>query len=120
MKYIHTLLLIAMLQACGSDLVCTLDIKPGVTIQVYEEESSEPICGFSLELIDGEYIESYDSPDLSPCQSFEFQGAMERTGTYQFVISKAGYQTYASEEFTVRSDDCHVITREFQVRLKKI
>ena len=120
MKNIPIIFLIVILQACGGDLVCTTDIRSGVIIDVYEEDGSEPICGFDLELIDGEYIESYNSPDLSPCQSFRFRGAIERPGTYQFVISKAGYQTYASEEFTLRSDGCHVITQNFQIRLKEI
>jgi len=70
--------------------------------------------GASVTAQDGSYLET-----LRPIgDSFTFQGATERSGTYVVRVSKAGYQPWTRTGVVVAGSECHVIPVEIASRLQ--
>lgn len=110
------------LSGCGGSLSCTPSIEAGLYISVLDATTGEPaLCETTIDVFeDGEVVESFVAAE-GACSGQRGSVRMldERPGVYQVVVSRPGFETYASEPFEVRSrpNDCHVETVYLEVAL---
>jgi len=91
---------------------CTEEYVFGLQIKVLNQ--SEPVTGADVLIVDpynGRYLEwAIERPDGN------YLGAGERPGVYWIFAWAEGYPMCWSI-VTVKSDDCHVITKKIELRL---
>ncbi|HSM59749.1 MAG TPA: hypothetical protein VK849_03085 [Longimicrobiales bacterium] len=114
------LLLPAALLSCDDDccgpLVCTEELRPGITVDVVEADTGVPAAdGATLTLRDGDWVESTTYAYLGTT----FAGAYERAGTYDVAVARAGYHTWIRAGVRVGADACHVHTVRLDAALER-
>lgn len=116
-------LLFAITSLAGcSGTACTDSVEPGFVITVYDKENMAPLCGVNIMLLDGEYVETNNSPENQECDENDARlyMAFERKGNYQITASLEGYKTWTSDEVAVLADRCHVIRNQVDILLEKL
>ena len=95
---------------------CTLEVRPALVITLIDDNTEAPIDGAVIQVTDGDF--STTLVQFEPGGSYE--GAGERTGTYNINIVREGYQTlnFKDPVNVVDEDECHVLTQSFIVRLQ--
>lgn len=97
---------------------CTLEARAGLNVTVSLGNSIANVSeGVTVIATDGSFSEilfAYDG--ANPV----FSGVYERTGQYQLVVSKEGYQGYTSQPIIVGRDRCHVIPKQIHVVLQPL
>ena len=120
---------VLLICACGGntddgindEIICTTEARAGILINVFDQTTGDPLCGVDGLIMANEYVEEIQSPVLANCADAPFQGAHERTGTYQVVVSKVGYQDWQSDAISVEmADECHVDTQILEVYLNPV
>ena len=111
------LAVLVCLAACNSSdrdpsQSCTLDVKPGVRVWLTSAATGEPLTGATATLTEGDQVELMKEPGPG-----QYDGALERKGTYDLEITAPGFQPHTTKGIVVIGDSCHVITREFHVAL---
>ena len=126
-------LLVIGLSGCGGDdkekdsesVVCTQEIKNGISVFVFDAETNTPIsCDSMVEINEGSYSEMITDVNLSDGEgncldTGPLQGAAERAGDYMVTVSKAGYQDYIDTNVVVSEGVCGVIPVELEVYLER-
>lgn len=112
-----TVICLGLLQSCGGDGGCTQDRHYGLSIGFFDSETGLPLCDAKATITDGEHIEEVGISERDPCEGGRVLAAEERPGVYQIVVSKEGYEVWASEEIEVYANACHVEEEEIDVNL---
>ncbi len=102
-------------------LVCSAVYVRGIYINVFDKKTNNSItCGSRADISDfNGAVESLDTSDIVDCNaSSQLIGLGERAGLFDVEISKEGYQTQTVENFKIKKDSCHVITRTLDVYLE--
>ncbi len=105
---------LTVLYGCLGDpsgpVACTAEARPGVTVEVLDGLTGEPLAnGSVLTLREGTYLETVDEAISGRFLS----GAWERAGTYEVRVDREGFVPWRSAEVVVFADVCHVVTVEF-------
>lgn len=113
-----------LLAGCDEGLnACTDEEVPGLEIQVRDDATGDLIvCDLVIWVIAGNYVEKHDQrcpdpPDTDPLPIT--RAAEERAGTYTIVVEKDGYIPGLVTNIQVEEDECHVITEEVVLRLRR-
>lgn len=93
--------------------VCTDLFAYGVSAQVTDAVTGQPITNATLTLRDGDYTEV-----MQAFPTGDFVGAGERPGTYTLTIDVPGATSDTVTGIVVRSDECHVIGVALDVRVE--
>lgn len=107
------------LALCGCGLigddgrVCTALYAYGISVNITDGTTGEPVTDATLTLIDGDYSET-----MQPFPSGGYAGAGERQGTYTLVIEVPGVPVETIDEIAVDHDGCHVIGVAFDVEVE--
>ena len=107
--------------ACTAPIACTADLRPGLVVQVRDEQTNAPIAASSIVVIrDGDYVESLAVRVEGGALALSRQGAYERAGTYTVEVSHAGYLTLGIPGVVVPRDQCHVITNTIAASMRPV
>lgn len=87
-----------------NDVFCTEIYVYGLTVNVTDADTDEPLAGAVLTLVDGDYEET-----MMAFPSGGYVGAGERAGTYVLTVAADGYLTQTIEDIAIDEDECHVI-----------
>ena len=99
----------------GSDVVCTLEARAGITLTAVDSVSGQPIgTTGSAGAQDGGYSEKAIAISGTPVR---YSMAFERPGTYAVTVAVDGYQAWRATGVVVPRDACHVITVQLTARL---
>ena len=101
------------------DIICTLEARPGIVVEVRDAVTGEEVGGAVVILIDGDFIETMFIPEEEGRIFSQFSGAHERAGTYDVIVAKGGYKTWLRRDVTVERDACHVMTVRLDARLER-
>ncbi len=98
----------AALAGCGDDstgpIACTEEFRYGITIEVRDGATGAGAAvGAEGSLTEGSYVE-----ELMVFGEDTMLGAGERAGTYDVLITKAGFEDWTASRVTVTADECHV------------
>ena len=98
---------------CQNDgIICTAEWVSGVTVNLTDAATGEPITGATLTLTEGDYTETMENPG-----SGFYSGAGERPGTYTLTIGATGYESQTRTDLVVHDAPCHVIPVELDIAL---
>lgn len=89
--------------------LCTLILKPGLIIYLYDENGT-PINNALIKSEDGKEFNSMEGNN-------QYTGLYEYNGKHKFFIEKEGYQKYEGM-VKLNNDACHVITQELIIKLR--
>ena len=99
----------------GSDVVCTLEARPGITLTAFDSVGGQPLgTAGTVVAQDGSYS---DKALAVPGTPVSYSMAYERAGTYTVTVVVDGYQTWRATGVVVRRDACHVISARLTARL---
>jgi len=101
----------------SDDVICTMEYVYGIHVTLKDTQTSQPIIGATLTLIDGPYSEIM-MEDQSGMGTYS--GAGERAGTYQLIIETDGYQNMSIEGIVVNEDECHVIPIQLNITMNPL
>ena len=132
-NYARILTLLSLLAASGCDLIdskiCTDNLVSGIVLYIIDEPTDGAVTSFYAEVVDGDYIDSYQVGDTTIFTSPIFRShrapsaslAVERPGTYQINIQSAGYESWQQSNVRVEmgKDGCHVVPVEVAAILKR-
>ena len=100
------------------DIICTLEARAGIVVEVRDAVTDEGIAGVVGILTDGDFIETMFIPEEDHVIP-QLSGAYERAGTYEVIVAKAGYTTWRKRNVTVERGECHVMTVRLEARLER-
>lgn len=118
-----------LLGACGGDtsneepVLCTTELRPGITLTVLEDATGAPAsCGAQALITASGYSEAVRHPPMIPncADTLPLSGAHERPGVYNVTVSKPGFQDAALTNLVVAAGVCHVTTVTATVRLIRL
>ena len=104
----------------GDTVVCTTQAVPAIVIEVFDKQTGEAIsCGATAIITDGSFSETVENIDNDNCSDQStLQGAHEREGVYDIIVSKENYQDWTASSVEVSASVCHVNTITLQVYLE--
>ena len=117
------LLLALLLGGCRDGIdgppICTLEAVFGLRVEVRNGVTGEPEAEDATGTArDGEYVETLL---IVPAQGTDrpllMIGAVERPGSYDVSVTKAGFLEWTASNVTVTADECHVIPVTLQANL---
>ena len=91
---------------------CTQICVYGLSVNLTDADTSDPVSGAVLTLVDGDYTETMQETDPG-----RYVGAGERAGTYSLTVQAEGYADTQIEEITLDEDECHVIPQTRDISL---
>ena len=92
---------------------CTPVSKPAMVVYLYDEAETPLTLPATVTAVDG--TESF--PLVYNTAGNNYQGPVDRTGTYVLQINADGYLTHESNPITVSSDGCNVNTQTLDIHL---
>ena len=105
-----------VLAGCGDDdslgPICTAQAVFGINLTVLDGSGSPAAQGAV-----GVAIEASFADTLLVLGDSEMAGAVERPGTYDVTVARAGHASWSATGVTVTADECHVIPVHFDVNL---
>jgi hypothetical protein len=102
----------------GGGIVCTANLVPALSISVLDDATGMgTACGATAVVTEGPFSETVQTPAFPACDDFVLGAALERTGTYSVVVSKAGYQNFTASNIVVTANPCHVNTVTVTARM---
>lgn len=112
------LLYLPVLPLAGCDVgACTLNIVPGVEVEVKDRLTSEYLTTAPRGVVrEGTYQDSLREAGYTldvPPRTISLIGADERPGRYVVQIEAEGYQPWDTAGVRVNEGDCHVQTARF-------
>jgi hypothetical protein len=116
-------LLAAALAACD-DGGCTLNIVPGVVVEVRDGVTSQFLTTTPRGVArQGTFVDSLEVSEFTddvPPRVATLTGADERAGIYVVQIEADGYLPWDTTGVRVTEDDCHVRTVRFTADLEPV
>jgi len=118
-----------LVAACGGDtdseqpIVCTTELRPGITLTVLEDATGAPAsCGAQALITASGYSETVQHPSTMPgcADTVPLSGAYERPGVYNVTVSKPGFRDVTLGNLAVEAGVCHVNTVTATVRLIRL
>jgi hypothetical protein len=118
MKVLRLLSLLILFTATGcerhDDIPCTTEARAGIVVIVTDRATNTPLTdSVTISISDAT---GYNEPLQNHGNGF-YYGAYERRGNYSLSVSRPGYQAYNASNILVEADDCHVITKNVEVKL---
>lgn len=98
---------------------CTPSIEPAVTVTVSDAQTQVPLEA-KVVVRDDNFQEELKLKGVTAAGQIIYGGAFERPGSYTVSTSKDGYETSILEKIEVVKGECHVRTRNVQVKLKLV
>ena len=100
-------------------VLCTLEARPGIEIEVRDAVTGEAAAagavGIATENAFADTLMAFSPlPDGVP---LVLTGLYERAGTYEILITKAGYNAWRVSGVKIERDECHVKTVRLEARL---
>ena len=93
----------------GQELVCPLNLSPGVAVEVRDAFSGAPIAsGSKLVAQAGTYADSMSFPVGQPDLDTAHLTGAYRVGVYTLTVTKTGYQPWVQTNVIVTGDRCGV------------
>jgi hypothetical protein len=106
-----------VLSCLSNGKVCTTLYAYGLSVQLTDASTGQPITGATLTLSDGDYQEVMIA---FPGPAGNYAGAGERAGTYTLVVTAQGYQSKTVDSIVVTANECHVIGVHLDVQLQPV
>lgn len=104
----------------GCQVTCNPIAYAAVSATIYDAATGNPLCGVSAEVITDRDSFSYIVPERTDCQSSSINH-YGGVGTYQLVVTKEGYKTFASDDLVATSEDgCVIEAQRIDVYLEKV
>lgn len=105
------------LGACDdpAGLACTAEAVFGISVTVLDGSGAPAAEGAEGTLVDGTYEET-----LAVLGPSSMAGAVERPGTYDVAVAKAGYRTWSAQNITVTAGECHVTPVTLEANLVRV
>ncbi len=95
--------------ACDSVLVCTEELRLGVTVTVRDAVTEQPVLsGVRGALHEGSFVDSLWVITDIEGNIASLVGAAERAGTYRIELVAEGYHPWSRDGVVVTADECHV------------
>lgn len=111
------------LYGCGGNIGgCPPTLTPAINLTVVDAETDESLaCGITVEVYENDELIHTRETEPAPCQE-ERSGVQllpNQDGTFELVVSKPGYQTWASDAIAVNTtqNGCEAITEFAQALL---
>ena len=105
-----------------AQVACTADFVPGVVVQISDSKTGAPLADSALAIArEKEYADTLDPFEYTsegPLGSQ--QGAGERAGTYDVIVTRPGYVQWRAHGVRVAKDECHVKTVFLEARLRPL
>ena len=99
---------------------CTTDVRPGLIVEVRDSaDGALAIEDVHATAQEGTYVDTLlvRTWDIRTGKGRSRSGVHERAGTYTVTVRKPGYREWVLSDVRLTRDECHVITRQLQVRL---
>lgn len=113
------LLPVALLGCDSGIYACTMEVVPGLRIEVRAADGADLDAGGVLGLArDGSFVDTLSIFDPMD-GTLDLYGAHERAGRYDVTISKPGYRTWRRDGVRVTEDECHVRTVRLEAPLER-
>lgn len=113
--------LVVLSTGCQTGTLCTLDAAAGVVVVARDASTGDTITsGLRGAVHEGSHVDS-----LRPAWWFSddsviaWAGAYERSGTYRLELVHAGHADYSQSGIRVGQGECHVVTRQMTVEMKR-
>ena len=97
---------------------CTPSIEPAITVTVADAQTGTPLRA-TIVVTDGNFKEELNLRGVTAAGQVIYGGAFERPGLYTVRVSRDGYETSILKAIKVTKEQCHVVTRNLKVSLKK-
>ena len=114
-------MLAAALASCGTEPICTGEVRPGVVVEIRDAFDDAPLAaGASGAVHDGTFVDSlrpYGSVGNGTLVSRA--AADERPGEYRITLEHEGYLAWEGAA-RVSGDQCHVETVHLSVYLHQV
>ena len=108
--------------ACGDEpnpVICTAIAVSALTVTVVDAATNQPICDAEVTAtgrrIPRDATRCFRAAERTAANS----GPLERPGTYEVTVRRAGYPTAVQSNIRVTSDECHVIGVPVTIRLDR-
>ena len=105
-----------------AQVACTAEFVPGVVVRISDSKTGAPLADSALAIVrEKEYADTLDPFEYTsegPLGSR--QGAGERAGTYDVIVTRPGYAQWQTHGVRVARDECHVKTVLLEARLKRL
>ena len=128
-RHLLAFLALAALAGCaeitGNDVICTADIRASLVVRITDAVTGAPLAaGATVVVREGrfqEVLKRRGSIRVGDTMVAVPQvGVDERPVTYSVEVAHAGYATVVVSGVRVTADECHVSTREVEVRLNPL
>lgn len=108
-------------QADRSERTCSQQIASGIEVSVFEHGTQHSIaCGVTVIIKADDYYLKLEQLDDETCNdSLVFLGADERTGRYDIIVQKEGFQDWYQDDVVVTANVCHVNTISINAYLRR-
>lgn len=121
------LLALAVTGACTNPFesrMCTASVEPAIVVEIRDARTGAAVAANARGAIrDGAYVDSLRPAAFTGVDTtsmFSRAAGLERAGTYDVEVVRAGYQPWRMDDVRVRRDECHVVTRHLDARLEPI
>lgn len=98
---------------------CTPSIEPAITVTVLNAQTKAPIKA-DIVVKDGKFQEVLTVYGATASGQTIYGGAFERPGIYTLRVSRKGYITNTIVGIDVSKNECHVLTRHVNIKLKPV
>lgn len=93
-------------------VLCTLEARPGIEIEVRDAFTGEAAAAGAVGIAtENAFADTLRGVPLV------LTGLYERAGTYEVLITKAGYNAWRVSGVKIERDECHVMTVRLKARL---
>ena len=117
-RLVAPLALLPLLAACANPLTgreCTTDVHPAVSVQIHDARSAAVLAGPATAVArDGAFA---DTAEVEPGDSWA-RLALERPGTYEVTVRRAGYREWTRTGVRAEDGECHVRTATLRAELE--
>ncbi len=101
-------------------VLCTLEARPGIAIEVRDAVTGEAAAAGALGIAtESAFTDTLMAIPLEDGVSLVLTGLYERAGTYEVLITKAGYHAWRVSGVKIERDECHVMTVHLEARLER-
>jgi len=103
-------------------VICTLEARPGVAIDIRDSISQRPLRNATLRILsNGRVVESARTvaqPYQPPDGRTILAGVYEKPGVYDAMVSSPGYATWRRDDVHVVRGPCHVESQRMVANMR--
>jgi hypothetical protein len=105
-----------------AQVACTGEWVPAVVVRIRDDKTGAPLAESALAVVkEKEYADTLDPFEYTKEGLLRSrQGAGERAGTYDVIVTRRGYSPWQAHAVKVERDECHVKPAYLEARLERL